>query len=229
MIVSPDTSTAIWQDPDYARYWTSRDRVDDMLTLPRQLASALVASDRPQTAVVLDIASGPGAFLGHFLDAFPAAKGIWTDASPTMMETARERLARFGDRVDFILADMNHLADADLPSGVDVVTSSRASHHLNPVALVAFYRAASAHITPGGWLINLDHIFPGEPWNRRLRQIRNQFWVKASQEGGAKHYHNYPLPSIDDHLRGFEAAGISEVDTPWRAFYSCLMVGRVPD
>lgn len=227
MTVSPEASTAIWQDPDYARLWMSRDGAESTLALPRQMAAALVASDRPQTALVLDIASGPGAFLSYFLDAFPAARGVWSDASPTMMETARERLARFGDRVDYVLADMNHLADADLPAGVDVVTTSRASHHLDAEALTAFYRAAASRVDPGGWLINLDHVFPGEPWNTRLRQVRKQLWSKASQDGGPKHYHNYPLPSIDDHRRGFEAAGITDLDIPWRAFYSCLMAGRV--
>jgi len=229
MTASPDASTAIWQDPDFARGWASRDTMEDMLTLPRQMAAAIVRQERPQTRMVLDIASGPGAFLEYFLDAFPDAHGVWSDASETMLETAHERLDRFGDRVTFILADMNDLASAGLPEGVDVVTSSRASHHLDPVALTAFYQAAAGHVAAGGWLINLDHIFPGEPWNARLRQVKKEFGSKASQGDGPKHHHNYPLPSIADHLHGYEAAGISEVDVPWRSFYSCLLVGHLAD
>jgi trans-aconitate methyltransferase len=70
---------------------------------------------------VVDVASGAGAFLSVLLDAFPEARGVWTDASPAMLDRAR-------------------------------------------VAL--------------------------------------------------------------DHLDGYRAAGLTDVDVAWKAFYSCLFVGR---
>jgi hypothetical protein len=34
------------------------------------------------------------------------------------------------------------------------------------------------------------------------------------------------LPGIGDHLDGFLAAGVTDVDVAWKAFYSCLFLGR---
>jgi hypothetical protein len=42
------------------------------------------------------------------------------------------------------------------------------------------------------------------------------------------HPHHYPLPSIADHLAGYEAAGITDVDVSWRVFQTCLFAGRTP-
>lgn len=41
-----------------------------------------------------------------------------------------------------------------------------------------------------------------------------------------KHHHKYPLTSIQDHLDAFKAAGITGVKVPWRAFDTCLFLGR---
>jgi hypothetical protein len=90
---------------------------------------------------------------------------------------------------------------------------------------------------PGGWLVNLDHIGPasqaGPPaaagpddvWDQRLRAARKQFGVAP---GGPKHHHDYPLASVQDHLDAFAAAGVTDVEVPWRAFCTCLFMGRTP-
>ena len=44
------------------------------------------------------------------LQEFPSARGIWTDASEATLGLARDRLAEFGDRVEFRIADMTDLA-----------------------------------------------------------------------------------------------------------------------
>src|ERR1700755_2188456 len=120
-----------WQDSEFAGSWARADVNAGLLALPRAIASALVAADRPHTARIVDIASGPGDFLAVFLDEFPAARGIWTDASPAMLDLARERLPLFGDRVEFRLADMTDLAAGGVPRDVDVALTSRAAHHLD--------------------------------------------------------------------------------------------------
>lgn len=105
-------AAARWQDQDFARGWARGDAMRDLLDFPRRMAAAVVALGTASPTQVVDIASGPGDFLAVFLEQFPAAHGTWTDASPAMLELARERLASFGDRVDFRLADMTDLASA---------------------------------------------------------------------------------------------------------------------
>jgi SAM-dependent methyltransferase len=213
-----------WRRADYANAWVERDDRIDLLELPRAIAATVVHHDRPQSAIAVDIASGPGTFLAVFLDELPEAKGIWQDASDSMQAHARERLARFGDRVAFKPGDMTDLAGCGIPSGVDVIVTSRAAHHLDREGLHAFYAEAASLLLPGGWLVNLDHIGPADVWDKRLRAVRPRFVANAGTE--TPHHHNYPLTSVEDHLDGFRLAGVTDVEIVWRAFYTCLFMGR---
>jgi len=218
-------AAAPWQERDFARGWARDDAMRDMLEFPRQMAAAIVALDTPGPACVVDIASGPGDFLAVFLEKFPGTRGVWTDASDAMLELASERLAPFGDRVDFRVGDMTDLAAAGIPAGADVITTSRAAHHLDRPGLSGFYAQAAGYLGPGGWLINLDHIWPGERWDARVRSARKQL-LPAPSEVRSHHQHEQTLPSISDHLAGYAAAEIDDVDVPWRAFFTCLFMGR---
>lgn len=215
-----------WQDRAYATAWAHNDATSDLLALPRAMAAAIVAGDRPAAALVADIGAGPGAVLEVFLAELPEARGVWCDASEAMLEQARVRLGPFGERVQFVLGDMTDPANAGIPRGLDALVTSRAAHHLDREGLAAFYAAAARHLAPGGWLVNLDHVGPTDIWDKRFRQARPRF-VPPGPPLGA-HHHDYPLPSADDHLAGFAAAGITDVDVAWKAFYTCLFMGRAP-
>ncbi|HET9075296.1 MAG TPA: class I SAM-dependent methyltransferase [Acidimicrobiales bacterium] len=213
-----------WRRAEYTNEWVELDDRIDLLELPRAIAAAVVHHDRPTTALVVDVASGPGTFLSVFLDEFPTARGVWQDASDSMQAHAVERLARFDERVTFKPGDMTDLAGCGIPSGVDAIVTSRAAHHLDRDGLHAFYAEAASLLAPGGWLVNLDHIGPADVWDKRLRAVRPRFAGNAGTE--KPHHHNYPLTSVDDHLAGFRAAGITDVEITWRAFYTCLFMGR---
>jgi SAM-dependent methyltransferase len=228
-------SAAIWSDTDFARGWATGDSFRDLLDFPRRMAATVVAGDNPDPATIIDIGAGPGPVLEVFLQQFPQAHGIWTDASRAMLDMAHEKLGPFGDRVEYHIVDMTDLAS--LPGDADVITTSRASHHLDRDGLISFYAEVASKLKPGGWLVNLDHIGPAsqggppgtagsdEVWDQRLRAARKQFGVASD---GPKHHHNYPLTSVQDHLDAFAAAGITDVEVPWRAFFTCLFMGRTP-
>ena len=216
-------AATIWSDRDFARAWAEGDALRAMLDLPRRISAAVVATGRPEPSCVVDIGSGPGDYLAVFLEAFPSARGVWTDASQAMLEQARERLAEFGDRVTYRIADMTDLGAA-VPDGVDVITTSRASHHLDRAGLLDFYAAAAGHLAPGGWLVNLDHTGSRDAWEGRLRAARTLLRTGPSER--AAHHHDQPLPTVADHLDGYAAAGITDVDIAWRAFVTCLFMGR---
>ena len=74
-------------------------------------------------------------------------------------------LASYRDRVEFRLVDIEDLSP--LPAQADVITTSRASHHLDAATLARFYASAAAHLAPGGWLVNLDHVLSPGAWDRR--------------------------------------------------------------
>jgi SAM-dependent methyltransferase len=219
-------AAAIWRETDFAQEWAAGDSFRDLLAFPRQVAAVIIAGDNPEPGTIADIGAGPGDFLAVMLEQFPQARGVWTDASEPMLDLARERLAPFGDRVGFRIVDMTALDGGAIPAGVDVITTSRAAHHLDRAGLAQFYTAAGKLLAPGGWLVNLDHIGPagpGDTWDQRLRTARKQF---GAQSNGPKHHHNYPLTSVEDHLRAFGAAGFTDVEIAWRAFFTCLFMGR---
>ncbi|HEX6454608.1 MAG TPA: class I SAM-dependent methyltransferase [Trebonia sp.] len=236
MTAQGEQAAAAWRDEDFARSWAAGDSFHDLLDFPRRMAAAIVAEDNPAPATIIDVGAGPGAVLSVFLERFPQARGIWTDASRAMLDLAHERLAPFRDRVEYHLVDMTDLDGAPLPAPVDVITTSRAAHHLDRASLASFYTDVARRLKPGGWLVNLDHIGPAsqagppatagadEVWDQRLRAVRKKFSVADGPK--LKHHHNYPLTSVQDHLDAFAAAGVNDVEVPWRAFYTCLFMGR---
>jgi ubiquinone/menaquinone biosynthesis C-methylase UbiE len=215
-----------WHSPDYAQQWASEDVIADMLELPRRISAALVADAGITVARVLDLGSGPGAFLELFLRAFPKAHGTWVDVSEAMAGMARERLAPFGDRVTYVVGDAEQLAQIRVEPA-DVVISSRALHHFSPESLQRIYRAAFEILTPGGFVINLDHVGAPGAWEQVYRRVREQF-TGARKQTLKPHRHDYPLSRADEHAAWMEAAGFGPADTPWRTFYTALVVARKP-
>lgn len=217
-------TTNEWLDPAFVERWTAADTLAEFLGAPRQISAIIVAQDRPQTRLVLDIGSGPGDYLATMLEAFPRANGVWSDVSQAMVDTAQNSLARLADRVSFQVADMVDLSP--LPSCVDVIVTSRATHHLDPAALARFYADAGRHLAPGGWLVNLDHVGLPEAWDARLRGARR---ILIPPSSTPSHHHTIALPSARDHLTGLAEAGFDDVDTPWRGLFTCLFMARRGD
>ena len=57
---------------------------------------------------VLDAGCGSGRVTEMLAERLPRGTVVALDGSASMVEAARERLARFGDRVEFVVADLGH-------------------------------------------------------------------------------------------------------------------------
>ena len=215
-------TTSEWMDEKLAARWTAADSLKELLILPRRISATVIAADRPGTALVVDVGSGPGDYLSTMLDTFLAARGVWTDVSPAMADIARPALAGYRDRVEFRLVDLEDLSP--LPEQVDVITTSRASHHFDADTLARFYASAAGHLAPGGWLVNLDHVLSPGAWDRRLRDARAA--MIPPKQDGTGHSHDKPLPMVEEHLAALAAAGFEDVAMPWRSFYTVLFMAR---
>lgn len=221
--------TATWLDETFVQQWLAQDEHKTMLDFPRQITAAVIAQDQ-KPSLVIDVASGPGTYLGVLLDAFPDAHGIWTDASPAMLDAAKPELERFRDRVTFRLVDMRELGGARLPVA-DVIVSSRAAHHLPYAELLRFYQSCLQGLAPGGWVANLDHTEPPAAWDARYRAIRKR--GKKSEDGRAerqlpRHRHDQPRPKVSDHLGAMTEAGFSDAELVWKTFHTGLFMARRP-
>jgi SAM-dependent methyltransferase len=212
-----------WQS-EYAVEWASDDVLAELLELPRRISIALVRDADVPVGQVIDLGSGHGPYLERFLDAFPDARGTWVDSSEEMHALAQQRLARFGDRVGYVLADVERLDDAPLEPA-SVIVTSRVLHHFSPESLQGLYRAVHGLLEPGGFFFNLDHVGAAGNWEQRFRRIRPQFIPERKREL-KPHRHDYPLARAEEHADWLRAAGFEAPDSAWRTLYSVLLVAQ---
>jgi SAM-dependent methyltransferase len=218
------TSGASWAADATALSWAEGDSLRDLLDLPRRLAVTVAAADLCEIRRITDVGSGPGEFLAVALERCPEAEGTWIDVSPAMEQLARTRLGGLAGRVQFTVTDLAHLGEAVPGGSADLIVSSRVTHHLGTVELAAFYRQAAIALRPGGWLANLDHVTIDDPWAGRLRDARTEF----APANRSTHRHDLPLPTAAQHLDALAAAGFTDLDVPWRAFWSVLILAKNP-
>ncbi len=98
---------------------------------------------------VLDAGCGTGRVTELLAERLPAGRVVALDASPAMIAEARRRLARFGGRVYYLVADLGRPIPLDEP--VDAVLST-ATFHWVPDHEALFGNLAAV-LRPGGRLV----------------------------------------------------------------------------
>jgi SAM-dependent methyltransferase len=120
---------------------------------------------------ILDAGCGPGLVAEAFLEAGCDVTGV--DLSAEMVERARVRCARFGDRARFVQGSLHGL---EAGPQFDAAVSRYVLHHV-PDA-VAFVAAQVARIRPGGILVLCDHTTDPDSsraeWHRRIECLRDR-------------------------------------------------------
>ena len=214
-----------WHSGDYVAAWAAEDVLADMLQLPRRISAALVAASGIAVEHVVDLGAGPGPYLELLLDAFPRARGTWVDSSGPMEALGREHLARFGDRVTFVVGDLQDL-DGTRLGEAQAIVSSRAIHHLSHESIRSVYRGAHDVLVDGGWFFNLDHFGTTSDWKERYREIREQF-TGARRKRLEAHREPFELTEPETQIAWLREAGF-DADIPWRTFFTALLAARKP-
>jgi trans-aconitate 2-methyltransferase len=98
---------------------------------------------------VLDAGCGSGRVTALLAERLPDGRVIALDGSTSMLETARRRLAPFGDRIRFVLADL--MAPMPIDEPVDAVLSTATFHWVPDHA--ALFGHLAAVLRPGGRLV----------------------------------------------------------------------------
>lgn len=98
---------------------------------------------------VLDAGCGTGRVTELLARRLPQGHVLALDGSHTMLARARDRLAGFGDRIEFIEADLRRPLPIAEP--VDAVLSTATFHWI--VDHDELFRHLAAVIRPGGWLV----------------------------------------------------------------------------
>jgi trans-aconitate 2-methyltransferase len=133
------------RDWDAATY----DRVADPMT--RWGSTVLDRLPLEGDETVLDAGCGTGRVTEQLAERLPDGRVIALDASPSMVAEAERRLARFGDRIAYLVADLGQ--PIALPGGAEVdAILSTATFHWVPDHDALFGNLAAV-LRPGGRLI----------------------------------------------------------------------------
>jgi ubiquinone/menaquinone biosynthesis C-methylase UbiE len=209
-----------WHSTEYVSDWIDRDVTRDATRRPRLVQMATLipgAVDAPLR--ILDVGGGYGAVTSAVLDTRPGAHVVLHDYSAVMLDQARERLTRYGDRVRFVQAD---LADANWASAVggpfDAVVSAIAIHNLfDADAIRRVYADIFGVLRPGGVFFNNDHIFP--TGLAIATMYANDFGRDISEVRVA------PGASLLEQLTWLRDAGFSEVDAITKDHHQTILCG----
>jgi trans-aconitate 2-methyltransferase len=146
---------------------------------------------------VLDAGCGTGRVTEQLAERLPDGRVVALDGSPSMIDAARERLARFGDRIEYVVADLGQPLPID--GGVDAVLSTATFHWV--LDHDALFRNLAAVTRPGGRLVaqcggagNIANIL-------RVLAVTGDGWL------GNKHFAT-PL----DTTRRLDAAGYVDIE-----------------
>ena len=188
---------------------------DEMITTGVEVLAALAPAD----GHVLDLGGGTGALSSAVLDGLPGVHVTVLDIDPDMLDEARRRLARFGERVSFRQGSF-----LDPLPGHDAVVASLALHHVHDLqSKTALYRAIRDALSPGGVLLNLDAaVTEGARLNGlmfdRMAARMGEHGISDAEARGhfaawAEEDRYFPL---DAELGALRQGGFDEVECFWR-------------
>jgi SAM-dependent methyltransferase len=217
---------------------------EERFTVMADVLDAVVGRPDP---LVIDLGAGPGSLSVRLLDRYPHAEVVAVDADPTLLGLAR---AAYGGRPGLRLVEADLRVDGwvarlGLDRVPDAIVSTTALHWLTRPELAALYTRCGALLTPGGVLIDGDHLFDGpalpglEAVNRAVRQARADRVGLGEREDWAAWWdavgraeeltelvgdrsarpidHSVAdVPALHDHVELLTRAGFAEVGVVWQ-------------
>ncbi len=146
---------------------------------------------------VLDAGCGSGRVTELLAARLPHGHVVALDASAAMIEAARERLAPFGERVEFVVADLGR--PLPLAEPLDAILST-ATFHWVPDHDALFANLAAV-LRPGGWLVAQCGGVGNIASVRRVLATIGDGWLGAAQ-------YETPMATV----RRLDAAGFVDIE-----------------
>jgi SAM-dependent methyltransferase len=138
---------------------------------PEALRRLVAFAELPSGSRLLDAGCGPGLVAEAFLEAGHTVVGI--DLSAEMVERARRRCERFGDRARFFHGSVFEL---DPGGPFDAAVSRYVLHHADDP--LAFLARQVGLLRPGGVVVASDHTTDPDPgrqgWHQEIERLRDR-------------------------------------------------------
>ena len=190
-LTPPMTTPAVTRDWDARTY----DRVADPQT--RWGTAVLERLPLDGDERVLDAGCGSGRVTELLANRLPRGRVVALDGSPSMIDAARERLAPFGDRIEYVVADLGQPLPID--GTVDAILSTATFHWVPDHD--ALFRNLAAVLRPGGRLVAQCGGYGNIESVKRVLATIGDGWL------GPAHYET-PMATV----RRLDAAGFVDIE-----------------
>jgi SAM-dependent methyltransferase len=146
-----------WQDPAFAEAWDARHLTGNPARA-EHLSLLLAILAEVKDGWILDLGSGSGLVAQMVLDRSSNVRVFGIDSSAAMLAIARDRLARYGERVRLAEGDLTSLDRVEAPSECSAVIAVQSLHHLEEALYRSAVRWTFDHLVPGGWFFIIDRL-----------------------------------------------------------------------
>jgi SAM-dependent methyltransferase len=215
-----------WHDEEYVKQWVERQKGGQDKRRRQFVAlRAFMPKSVDQEFRYLNLGAGPGNLDTVLLEHFKGANAVVLDGSLAMLAEARKALAQYGDRVEYVQADLTSPDWAGAVAGpFDFVISSRTIHHLGePKRIRALYQEIRGLTGHGGTFLNLDYVRPAKAELARLGD-----WISRDEEAGfagAPHSAAAMPGTLIEHLGWLSEAGFNTAEVYWKEMDLALLSG----
>jgi SAM-dependent methyltransferase len=151
-----------WSSKQYVGDWAARqDRYEDERRPQLQMIADALPFNREAAIQILDVGAGYGTLAQFLLDEFPNATALCQDGSEAMVNLGRRRMAKWKDRIDYVIADFSKPGwSRAIDGSFDAVVSTIAIHNVRvPGVIERIYKDLFQLLNPGGCFLNLDLTF----------------------------------------------------------------------
>lgn len=241
-----DRSWRVWQHSAVAqRYTEERSAALPEVHTQDEVMLRLIPYPVEKPISVADLGCGGGRLLELVLGAYPNAIGVGVDGSPAMLKVARQQLAQYQERVQFIETDLSQPDWLQIlhKQSYHVIVSGYAVHHLDDTAKRRIYEAVFDILKPGGIFIHAEHVASlssrGEELFERayaarlaaFRQEKGQsadFSEVYDELSGRPDKAANRLIPLERQMQWLREIGFVDVDCFWKFFELAIFAGSRP-
>ena len=214
-----------WSDNSFVADWIERQEAHAAERRPLfAKVRALIPKGLDESFRYADLGAGAGNLDELVLDRFPRAAAVLIDGSEAMLGHARKRLARFGDRAQYVSADLSEPGWVSAAGGqFDVVVAARAVHHAGRADRIReLFKEILGALAPGGVFVNLDYVRLASPTFQQLGA-----WAAGDPDASyqiATPHMELPA-SAEDQLAWLRKAGFAAAECVYREFQTVIVIG----
>ena len=195
---------------------------------------------------ILDIGCGDGILTASILQQHPYASCVMLDISEPMLQAAKEKLANYSDKLDFLLLDYGDsqwIERVKTEGPFNVIISGFSIHHQNDSRKRELYSEIYELLKSGGLFLNLEHVSSSSEW---VSSLFDEYFIdslhsmhlrngaeKTRQETEDEFYRRDDkaaniLAPMEQQCEWLRNIGFQDVDCYFKVFELALFGGRKP-